>query len=153
MYTALPCAMLRKITWKTRRLLKRMWKWFFFIQLTWKRVIHPSRPVLRQLDRKNVFPLKMTLLFRKLQKNTSRDMTKPTKWHLRPTKTQLTLGIRPVWSESSLFAWRKLGSLATHWAHSEDSDQTGHFVGLVMRQLKCPQHITWQNSIHLNRYW
>ena len=33
--------------------------------------------------------------------------------------------IRPVWSEFSLAAWRKLGSLATHWAHSEDSDQTG----------------------------
>ena len=44
---------------------------------------------------------------------------------LRPAKTQITLGIRPVWSESSLSAWRKLGSLATHWAHSEDSDQTG----------------------------
>ena len=29
-----------------------------------------------------------------------------------------------VWSESSLSAWRKLGSLATHWAHSEDADQT-----------------------------
>ena len=26
-------------------------------------------------------------------------------------------------SESSLSAWRKLGSLATHWVHSEDSDQ------------------------------
>ena len=37
-----------------------------------------------------------------------------------PAKTQ----IRPVWSESSLSQWRKLGSLATHWAHSEDSDQT-----------------------------
>ena len=33
--------------------------------------------------------------------------------------------LRPVWSESSQSAWRKLGSLATHWAHSEDSDQTG----------------------------
>ena len=32
--------------------------------------------------------------------------------------------IRPVWSESSLSAWRNLGSLATRWAHSEDSDQT-----------------------------
>ena len=31
---------------------------------------------------------------------------------------------RPL-DESSLSAWRKLGSLATHWAHSEDSDQTG----------------------------
>ena len=29
-------------------------------------------------------------------------------------KTQISLGIRPVWSESSLSAWRKLGSLATH---------------------------------------
>ena len=42
-----------------------------------------------------------------------------------PAKTQISLGIRPVLSESSLSAWRKLGSLATHSAHSEDSDQTG----------------------------
>ena len=39
--------------------------------------------------------------------------------------------IRPVWSESSLSAWRKLGSLATHWAHSEDSDQTGRMPRLI----------------------
>ena len=52
-------------------------------------------------------------------------MTKPTKWHVRPAKTQTSLGIRPVWSESSLPAWRKIRSLATHWTHSEDSDQTG----------------------------
>ena len=52
-------------------------------------------------------------------------MTKPTKWHVRPAKTQISLGIRPVWSESLLSTWRKLGSLATHWGHSEDSDQTG----------------------------
>ena len=46
---------------------------------------------------------------------------------------------------------KRLGSLATHWAHSEDSDQTGqmhrliwvftghscHFVGFLMRQLIC----------------
>ena len=41
----------------------------------------------------------------------SRLMTKPTKWHVRPAKTQISLGIRPVWSESSLSAWGKLGSL------------------------------------------
>ena len=41
---------------------------------------------------------------------------------VRPAKTQISLGIRPVWSESSLSAWSKLGSLATHWAH---------FVGLL----------------------
>ena len=45
---------------------------------------------------------------------------KTTKWHLSPAKTQISLGIHPVRSESSLSAWRKLGSLATHWVHSED---------------------------------
>ena len=31
-----------------------------------------------------------------------------------PAKTRISLGFRPVWSESSLSAWRKLGSLATY---------------------------------------
>ena len=47
---------------------------------------------------------------------------------VRPAKTQISLGFRPVWSESLLSAWWKLESLATHWAHSEDSDQTGRIV-------------------------
>ena len=47
----------------------------------------------------------------------SHGMTKPTKW-VHPAKTQIGLGIRPIWSESSLSAWIKLESLATHWAHS-----------------------------------
>ena len=63
-------------------------------------------------------------------------------------KTQISLGIRTVWSESSLSAWRNLGSLATHWAHSQDwsdwadakanlsvSWANGHFVGFVMGRL------------------
>ena len=58
-------------------------------------------------------------------------MRKPTKWHVRPAQTQISLGIRPVWSESSLSAWSKLGSLATHWAHSEDSEQTGPMPRLI----------------------
>ena len=45
---------------------------------------------------------------------------KTNKVSVRPAKTRISLGIRPVWSESSLSTWRKLGSLATHWAHSED---------------------------------
>ena len=49
----------------------------------------------------------------------SRRMTKSTKWPVRPAKTQISLGIFPVWSESSLSAW-SIGSLATHGAHSED---------------------------------
>ena len=58
-------------------------------------------------------------------------MTKPTKWYVRPAKTQISLGICPVWSESSLSAWRNLGPLATYWAHSEDSDQTGRMPRLI----------------------
>ena len=67
-----------------------------------------------------------------------------------PAKTQISLGIHPVWSESSLSAWRKLGFLATHWAHSEDwSDWAyaqaylslrwvhNHFVGFVMSKIIC----------------
>ena len=53
------------------------------------------------------------------------------KMSVRPVKTQISLGICPLWSESLLSAWRKLGSLATHWAHSEDSDQTGQMPRLI----------------------
>ena len=55
----------------------------------------------------------------------------PIKIWSRPTGPNIGLYIRihPVWSESSLSAWRKLGSLATHWVHSEDSDQTGRCPG------------------------
>ena len=67
----------------------------------------------------------------------SRLMTKPTKWHVRPLKTQISLGIHPVWSESSLCAqwvakdpsflhvdsedwsdWADAqADLSLHWAH------------------------------------
>ena len=61
----------------------------------------------------------------------SSNISKPTKWHVRPAKTQIRLVIRPVWSEYSLSAWRKLGSLVTHWAHSEDPDQTRRMPRLI----------------------
>ena len=38
---------------------------------------------------------------------------------VRQAKTQIILGIRPVWSESSLSARRTVETLATHWTHSE----------------------------------
>ena len=60
--------------------------------------------------------------------------------------------LRSAWASAlsgqcSLSAWRKVGSFATQWVHSEDSNQTGwmprliwvfagrtcHFVGFVMR--------------------
>ena len=52
---------------------------------------------------------------------------KTNKVTVRPAKTLIS----PVWSESSLSAWRKLGSLATYWVHSEDSDQTGRMPRLI----------------------
>ena len=56
---------------------------------------------------------------------------KTNKMAVRPAKTQISLGIRPVWSESSLSAWRKVGSLATHWTHNKGSDQTGRMPRLI----------------------
>ena len=46
---------------------------------------------------------------------------KTNKVTVRRATTQISLGIRPVWSESSLSAWRNIGPLDTYWAHSEDS--------------------------------
>ena len=50
---------------------------------------------------------------------------KTNKLTMRPVKTQISLGIRPVWSESSLSAWRKLGSVATHWAQAKSLIRLG----------------------------
>ena len=49
----------------------------------------------------------------------------PTICTMRPVKTQISLGIHPVWSASSLSTWWNLGSSAILRAHSEGSDQTG----------------------------
>ena len=78
----------------------------------------------------------------------TRLMTKPTKRHVRPAKTQISLGIRLVWSESSLCANWVAKDLSFFPTDSEGSDQTGrmprlrliwvlagrtcHFVGFVV---------------------
>ena len=61
-------------------------------------------------------------------------MTKPTQWVCAQQR------LRSAWAstktdQSSMSAWRNLGSLATHWAHSEDSDQTGRT--LILLDLSC----------------
>ena len=77
---------------------------------------------------------------------------------VRPAKTQISLGIRPVWSESSLGAqWVAKDPSFLH-ADSEDSDQTGrmpradmslrwahtHFVGFFMSRLSyCFSSFSW----------
>ena len=63
----------------------------------------------------------------------SRLMTKPIKWHVRPVKTQISLGIRPVWSESSLCAqWVAKDSSFLHMDSEDDSDQTGRTTTLLV---------------------
>ena len=78
----------------------------------------------------------------------SRINIRATSWQNQPNGLFAQRRVRSAWA-SSLSAWRKLGSLATHWAHSEDSDQTEqkprliwvfagctcHFVGFVTRPL------------------
>ena len=82
----------------------------------------------------------------------SSRMTKPTKWSVRPATTQISLGIRPVWPESSLYAQWIAKDLRLLHAGSKDCDQTGrmprlrliwvfaghtsHFVGFVVLRLK-----------------
>ena len=57
-------------------------------------------------------------------------MTKPTKW-LCAQRRQISLGIRPVWSESSLCAqWVAKDTSCLH-ADSEDYDQTGRMPRLI----------------------
>ena len=73
-------------------------------------------------------------------------ITKPTKWLVQPAKTQISLGIRPVWSASSLcegqnIYWRgqrRLWSECQYYktnkmtcAPSEVSDQPGHPPSLI----------------------
>ena len=98
-----------------------------FIQTAIKLLFLSLSNALNFLEKKKKKEIKHVLL--SLQKLSEPHHDKTNKMvHARPVKTQISLGIRAVWSvwsESSLCAWRKLGSLATHKAHSEDSDQTG----------------------------
>ena len=112
--------------------------------------------------------IQLPLLTKEISIKLSQRMTKPTtKWHVRPVKTQISLGIRLVWSESSLcYLWVAKDTSFLH-AYSEDSDKTGriprliwvfagrtcHFVGFVMRWLRAhdktyPQHDLCNQQIH-----
>ena len=58
-------------------------------------------------------------------------MTKPTKWPVRPAKTQISLVILPVWSEFLLSTqWVTKGPRFLH-ADSEDPDQIGRMPRLI----------------------
>ena len=81
---------------------------------------------------------------------------------MRPAKTQISLRIRAVWSESSLSAWKKkkkkknykkkkkknnLASLAIENAPSEDSDQTARMRRLIWIFVgrTCRRYVFWRN--------
>ena len=49
----------------------------------------------------------------------SRSMTKPTIWPVRPAMTQISLGLRQVWSVIAV-CMKNVGSLSTQKAHSKD---------------------------------
>ena len=101
----------------------------------------------------------------------SRRTTKPTKWHVRPAKTQISLGIRQVWSEPSTcsqsvakdqcFFWRtaktliRLGgcpgwsesSLGTHAILSVLSCGGSLNFEFTLKFVMC-LHLTWHFGLH-----
>ena len=76
-------------------------------------------------------------------------MTKPTKWHVRPAKTQISLGIRPVWSESSLSAQLVSKDPSFLHADSEDSDQLTDWADLSLRWAHMPFCWFCHVAVHL----
>ena len=76
---------------------------------------------------------------------------KTNKMSVRPVKTQISLGIRPVWSESSLCAqWVAKDPSCLH-ADSEDSDQTGRMPKLIWVFAWCTLILlvlSWGGSVH-----
>ena len=63
--------------------------------------------------------------------NMSYLMIKPTRWSVRTVKTQISLGIRPVWSEPSQCAKCVAEDPKLIHADSEDTDQTGRMLRLI----------------------
>ena len=82
-----------------------------------------------------------------------RSMTKPTNWLVYSAKSHIILGICPVWSESSLSALRNLWSLATHWVHNEDDDQTAHLRRLIRLSAGCTFHFVGFVVLWLKHFW
>ena len=80
--------------------------------------------------------------------------TKPAKWSVRPAKTEISLGFRPVSSESSLSAWRNISSLTTHTVHSEDwSDNADSFCLFVVLRLLFLPNISNKIKLSISVSW
>ena len=103
--------------------------WVYWAVVPWR--IWTKPPWIRRHCTPAVTSRALTTAWAKMISSFEPRHDKTNKMSVRPAKTQISLGIRPVWSESSPSAWRSIGSLATHWAHSEDSDQSGHPPRLI----------------------
>ena len=110
----------------------------------WSEIGSANRSATRTLQRPKSYNL--CTASQNSETELGRDMTKTNKISVRPAKTQISLGIRPVWSESSLCTqWVAKGptvsscehrrfwsdwadaqaNLSLRWAHT-------HFVGFIM---------------------
>ena len=92
---------------------------------------------------------KVNMKYLKMERIIEPPHDKTNKMTVCPAKTQISLGICPVWSESSLCTQWVAKDPSFLYADSKDSDQTGrmprliwvfagrkcHFVGFVMRRL------------------
>ena len=124
---------------------------FFIYWVNWKEIINMNQSFIfvvsvvsknrdsRKLDSRNTAELNDEIRRRKMQIEVV-NIFWPKAWQSKMTvylaKTQLSLGIHPVWWESSLSDWRKTGSLPTYKVHSEDSDKTGQMLNHVALSLR-----------------
>ena len=66
-----------------------------------------------------------------MEKEIEPRQDKTNKMSVRPAKTQISLGIRPVWSEPSLCAQWVAKGPSFLYVDSEDSDQIGRMPRLI----------------------
>ena len=89
----------------------------------------------------------MTVSGNQTGNQSSRDRSR--KWHVCPAKTPITLGIRPVWSESLLCTQWVAKDPSFFHADSEDSDQNGRMPRLIWVFAECTCHfvLSWGDSV------
>ena len=83
--------------------------------------------------------------------NLSRLVTKPTKWHVYPAKTHISLGIRPVWSVFAVRlkkAWTLSHPLSAQWRLW--SDWANAQADLSLRWAHMPFCWFCHEAVHLN---
>ena len=88
----------------------------------------------------------------------SRNIRKCTLWHMRTTKTKLSLHLHTPWLESSLSEWRNFTSLSIQNAHSRDSYTQMRKLIWIFAGGTCPNvrflslQLIFSLSVHAIRY-